>query len=421
MHIWGPKFSGYATVDWSVFSFDVDFGPGGPLWPVPISVEKFKSSFLRVDAKKEAAQTTAANAAAPPGSANATLGLQVATGSIGTIDEAIVVTAHELEITASCKVPIKSMTMGEDAKALEHLTKADLGIAPSGGFAMDASAFNVTVSHINDGDASTHFKFTPQDTLFPAALWAPEFHVDKNARPIKAVGGVSLKLAAQPKPGASRYKEAHELWDNTPSTHGAPVRTAVLPTSSLVRVILTELGDRKINVIKIVRKYAELRLKDAKDLVESSNPVLLESTPLANANKMKRDLEAEGAAVDLQFVETGTAPPEIPRRRLTFDANSQDNIHVIKLLRDTFGLDLTTARDIGNGERAYEFDGFDQDALMVFIAQVHEAGGFARIEALAPDPKPLPRDELMTLGLDPEGLADDPTQPPAPAENLELA
>jgi large subunit ribosomal protein L7/L12 len=65
-------------------------------------------------------------------------------------------------------------------------------------------------------------------------------------------------------------------------------------------VMLMAAGDKKINVIKVVRELTGLGLKEAKDLVEAAPKAVKESVPKADAEKMKAKLEAEGAKVELK-------------------------------------------------------------------------------------------------------------------------
>jgi large subunit ribosomal protein L7/L12 len=60
-------------------------------------------------------------------------------------------------------------------------------------------------------------------------------------------------------------------------------------------VILDDVGPKKINVIKAVRQVTSLGLKEAKDLVESDKPTVLEAVSKDKANEAKAVLEAEGA------------------------------------------------------------------------------------------------------------------------------
>jgi len=65
-------------------------------------------------------------------------------------------------------------------------------------------------------------------------------------------------------------------------------------------VVLAASGDKKINVIKVVREITGLGLKEAKDLVEGAPKTLKEGVAKAQAEDWKKKLEAEGAKVELK-------------------------------------------------------------------------------------------------------------------------
>ena len=65
-------------------------------------------------------------------------------------------------------------------------------------------------------------------------------------------------------------------------------------------VILTEVGSNKIAVIKETRTITGLGLKEAKDLVEGAPKPLKQGVPKADAEDMKKSLEAAGAKVELK-------------------------------------------------------------------------------------------------------------------------
>ena len=65
-------------------------------------------------------------------------------------------------------------------------------------------------------------------------------------------------------------------------------------------VILTEVGSKKIAVIKETRTITGLGLKEAKDLVEGAPKPLKQGVPKADAEDMKKSLEAAGAKVELK-------------------------------------------------------------------------------------------------------------------------
>jgi large subunit ribosomal protein L7/L12 len=65
-------------------------------------------------------------------------------------------------------------------------------------------------------------------------------------------------------------------------------------------VVLTEAGDKKIQVIKEVRGLTSLGLKEAKDLVESAPKAVLEGVSKDDADKAKEALEGAGASVEIK-------------------------------------------------------------------------------------------------------------------------
>jgi large subunit ribosomal protein L7/L12 len=65
-------------------------------------------------------------------------------------------------------------------------------------------------------------------------------------------------------------------------------------------VILKDIGDKKINVIKAIRKITGLGLKDAKGLVESAPATVKEAVDKDLAESVKKDLEDAGATVEIK-------------------------------------------------------------------------------------------------------------------------
>jgi large subunit ribosomal protein L7/L12 len=65
-------------------------------------------------------------------------------------------------------------------------------------------------------------------------------------------------------------------------------------------VVLKAAGDKKIQVIKVVREATGLGLKEAKDLVEGAPKTVKEALPTAEAEKLKKSLEEQGATVELK-------------------------------------------------------------------------------------------------------------------------
>ncbi len=65
-------------------------------------------------------------------------------------------------------------------------------------------------------------------------------------------------------------------------------------------VILAEVGEKKIQVIKVVRELTGLGLKEAKDLVDGAPKPVKEAVPKAEAETIKKKLEEQGAKVEIK-------------------------------------------------------------------------------------------------------------------------
>ena len=94
-------------------------------------------------------------------------------------------------------------------------------------------------------------------------------------------------------------------------TAAAPVAVAAAPGAGAAPaeaaeekdefdVILTAAGDKKIQVIKVVRELTKLGLKEAKDLVDAAPKPVLEKVSKEDAEKARGDLEAVGAVVEVK-------------------------------------------------------------------------------------------------------------------------
>jgi large subunit ribosomal protein L7/L12 len=81
---------------------------------------------------------------------------------------------------------------------------------------------------------------------------------------------------------------------------GAAPAAAAVEEQTEFTVVLTGAGAEKIKVIKVVRELTGLGLKEAKDLVDSAPSNIKESIEKAEAEAVKSQLEAVGAAVELK-------------------------------------------------------------------------------------------------------------------------
>jgi large subunit ribosomal protein L7/L12 len=127
------------------------------------------------------------------------------------------------------------------------------------------------------------------------------------AADIKELGdkivGLTLKQAVDL---AAYLKETYNI---EPAAGGAvmmagpaagPAAAAPAEEKTTFDVVLKSAGEKKIQVIKVVRAATGLGLKEAKDLVEAAPKAVKESLPKEEAEKLKKELEEQGATVELK-------------------------------------------------------------------------------------------------------------------------
>jgi large subunit ribosomal protein L7/L12 len=85
-----------------------------------------------------------------------------------------------------------------------------------------------------------------------------------------------------------------------PAAGGAGDAGAAEEESSTVDVVLTAAGDKKIQVIKVVRAATGLGLKEAKALVDEAPKPIKEGIERDEADKLKAELEEAGGSVELK-------------------------------------------------------------------------------------------------------------------------
>ena len=81
---------------------------------------------------------------------------------------------------------------------------------------------------------------------------------------------------------------------------GAAAAAAPAEEKTEFTVVLTEVGDKKINVIKAVREVTALGLKEAKDMVEGAPQTVKEGVSKEEAEKIKKAFEEAGAKVSIK-------------------------------------------------------------------------------------------------------------------------
>ena len=85
-----------------------------------------------------------------------------------------------------------------------------------------------------------------------------------------------------------------------PAGGAARAKAAAAEEQTAFDVILAEAGDKKINVIKEVRAITGLGLKEAKDFVEGAPKTIKEGVTKAEAETIKKQVEAAGAKVTIK-------------------------------------------------------------------------------------------------------------------------
>lgn len=104
---------------------------------------------------------------------------------------------------------------------------------------------------------------------------------------------------------ADLSKKLEEKWGVSAASFAvaapaAGASAAAAEVKDKFEVVLAAAGDNKINVIKEVRAITGLGLKEAKDLVEGAPKTLKSDVAKADAEEMKKKLEAAGAKVELK-------------------------------------------------------------------------------------------------------------------------
>jgi len=124
---------------------------------------------------------------------------------------------------------------------------------------------------------------------------------EKVAQALELIKGMSLLEASELK---KALEEEFGVTAAAPVMMAGPVAggAAAAPVEEQTEfdVILQAAGDKKINVIKVVRAHTGLGLKEAKDLVDGAPKTVKEQASKDEAEKIKKELEEAGATVTLK-------------------------------------------------------------------------------------------------------------------------
>jgi large subunit ribosomal protein L7/L12 len=126
---------------------------------------------------------------------------------------------------------------------------------------------------------------------------------DKVAEIVDKISGLSLVEASEltkaleEKFGVTAAAPVVVAGGAAPAAGGG---TAAVEEKTEFTVVLKATGDKKINVIKVVRAHTGLGLKEAKDLVDGAPNTVKEGISKDEAEKLKKEFEEAGATVEIK-------------------------------------------------------------------------------------------------------------------------
>jgi large subunit ribosomal protein L7/L12 len=121
---------------------------------------------------------------------------------------------------------------------------------------------------------------------------------------IKSLGDQLVKLTLKDAVDLAAYLK--DTYNIEPAAGGAVMvagpaaAAAVVEEKTTFDVVLKAVGDKKINVIKVVRALTNLGLKEAKDLVEGAPKTVKEGVTKQESEDAKKQLEEAGATVEIK-------------------------------------------------------------------------------------------------------------------------
>jgi large subunit ribosomal protein L7/L12 len=115
---------------------------------------------------------------------------------------------------------------------------------------------------------------------------------------LEHIGNLTLLEAADLK---KKMEEKFGVTAAAPMAFAGPAAAAVVVEEKTeFDVMLTSVGEKKIEVLKVVRELTGLGLKEAKDLVDSAPKPVKEKVKKEEAEQMKTKLEAAGAKIEIK-------------------------------------------------------------------------------------------------------------------------
>lgn len=163
------------------------------------------------------------------------------------------------------------------------------------------------------------------------------------------------------------------------------VSSVVLAEDTGYSVLLQDGGERKIDVLKVVREYTSMSLRDAKDLIDGPKPKLVraglsrdEATAFLNA------LTAKGATAEVRH-EGGhpvapvvaVAPVKSERFEVKLESWGASKIQVIKIVRERTGLGLAETKTLVESAPAVMVKGLNRPQAESMVAELIAVGAKA--------------------------------------------
>ena len=196
LHIWGPEFSGTASVDLSIVSFTVRFGSRSATTPPPISWSEFKASFL--PAQEEICS------------------IAVKTGLLRTVGEGEselwIVNPKEFVLMAGSVIPAKT----SEATNVGSIgtTEEKFGVAPMNTSSDEFSESKYTIS-ITEAETGVEqqFAYIPIYKNVPVAMWGESSQTNLKGKKFinQALSGFEIKPKNPPKPGETQNIDRRNL------------------------------------------------------------------------------------------------------------------------------------------------------------------------------------------------------------------
>ncbi|MBD2357426.1 hypothetical protein H6G41_22870 [Tolypothrix sp. FACHB-123] len=206
LHIWGPEFSGTATIDLKITSFTIAFGSRSQKKPDPISWSEFKKSFLPAD--------------------NQICTIAVESGLRRKVEvekeEIFIVNPKEFILTTSSVIPVKShQGFQAETITLSKVTPAtsNFGIAPMNvsNDRLTKSEYSIYITKngqkLSQEESKLKFVFIPIVKNIPSGLWSESNTNDPNRKGFieNVLSGYTIKSANPPTPGATQSIDQDKL------------------------------------------------------------------------------------------------------------------------------------------------------------------------------------------------------------------